>query len=160
MWKEARKDPRHKCCIFLGWWCKDSQRIDKTNADYDVFGVAPPEEKEIEKMEAVRKLYGYQVAAEQLAWIRRKMDPNYQQRTDEAEGVEQDANPLRIQEQLLDRRGSVPAIRMLVFFAANKLTEITQRFVSHKYKPYMFWAGAEFVEMKVHPAENNRMTEA
>ena len=158
MWKEARKDPRHKCCIFLGWWCKDSQRIDKTDADYDVFGVAPPEEKEIEKMEAVRKLYGYQVVAEQLAWIRRKMDPNYQQRTDEAEGVEQDANPLRIQEQpwteeeAFQQSGSV-------FFAANKLTEITQRFVSHKYKPYMFWAGAEFVDMKVHPAENNRMTE-
>ena len=29
MWGEARKDPAHCKCIFLGWWSKDSQRIER-----------------------------------------------------------------------------------------------------------------------------------
>ena len=29
MWKTARKDDRHCICIFIGWWAKDSHRIDR-----------------------------------------------------------------------------------------------------------------------------------
>lgn len=156
MWEEARKDPLHKKCIFLGWWSKDSQRIDRDAIDFDMYGKAPPTNKEIEKIKSVRELYGYDIAIEQLAWIRRKMDPTNDGGDDA--GPDYEGSPIRIQEQpwteseAFQQTGSV-------FFPQEKLTELTRAFVSNKFKGYMFWVGAEFTDMKVYPAENMRMTE-
>src|SRR6516225_5365024 len=53
-WEIARADPLHRKCIFLGWWSKESQRIDRDAIDYEMYGAAPPTTKEIEKINAVR----------------------------------------------------------------------------------------------------------
>lgn len=156
MWEEAVKDPVHKCCIFLGWWSKESQRIDRNAVDFSMYGTAPPTSNEIAKITSVREKYGYEVSVEQLAWIRRKMDPAAQ--ADEDTGPEYEGSPVRIQEQpwtddeAFQQTGSV-------FFAQEKLTELTKKHVSHKFKCYMFWAGAEFVDMRVFEAESLRLTE-
>ena len=156
IWEEARKDSLHKKCIFLGWWCKDSQCIEQDSLDFDVYGKAPPTTKEIEKIKAVKERYDYDVSVEQLAWIRRKMDPSSQ--GDEDTGPEYEGSPVRIQEQPWTEDEAFQQTGA-VFFAQEKLTELTKKHVSHKFKKYMFWAGAEFTDMKVYEAENLRMTE-
>jgi len=156
MWQEARKDPLHRKCIFLGWWSKDSQRIERDALDFGMYGKAPPTTKEIEKIQTVKELYGFDVSVEQLAWIRRKMDPTADA-SDEG-GPDYEGSPIRIQEQpwtegeAFQQTGSV-------FFPQEKLTELTRAHVSNKFKGYMFWVGAEFTDMRVYQAENMRMTE-
>ena len=97
MWKEACADPHHCRTLFLGWWTKESQRIERTNPDWELYGVFPPTEKEQAKIEQVKKLYNYDVVPEQLAWIRRKMDPTAHREGDA--DPEYEGNTTRIQEQ-------------------------------------------------------------
>lgn len=151
MWTEARKDPSHCKCIFLGWWSKDSQRIERDHRDFAQYGTIPPSEKERAKIEQVKRDYNVDVDMEMLAWIRRKMDP-----TAKREG---DANPefegstTRMQEQpwteeeAFQQTGSV-------FFPAEKLTDITHSYVDPRFKTFMFMCGMEFADMKVIAAPN------
>ena len=46
MWNEARADPLHCKCIFLGWWSKDSQRIDRHDKDWALYGDNIPPSKD------------------------------------------------------------------------------------------------------------------
>lgn len=156
IWNEARKDPIHKKCIFLGWWCKDSQRIEQDRVDFEIYGKAPPTTKETAKIKAVKEQYGFDVTVEQLAWIRRKMDPAAQDDADT--GPEFEGSPVRIQEQPWTEDEAFQQTGA-VFFAQEKLTDLTRKHVSNKFKGYMFWAGAEFADMRVYEAENLRMTE-
>lgn len=155
-WLDAKKDTLHVKCIFIGWWGKDSQRIEKTHPDFDVYGTTPPSEKEIEKIRLVYERYGITISVEQLAWIRRKMDPSAQ-----AEG---DADPefegttIRVQEQpwieeeAFQQTGSI-------FFSAEKLTEIVQKHVSTKFSSYFYSVGQEFVSTHIIKAPNAKMVE-
>lgn len=156
MWKEARKDPAHCKCIFLGWWAKDSQRIEREHPDFDVYGTIPPSEKEIKKIELVRERYGVQITPEQLAWVRRKMDP-----TAQAEG---DADPefegstLKVQEQpwleeeAFQQTGAI-------FFSSEKLTEVTNKDVDEKFNSYFYSVGQEFHNTIILKAPNAKMAE-
>lgn len=155
-WTEARKDPLHKKCIFIGFWSKDSQRIERGTVDFEVYGTAPPTTKEAEKIKLVKEQYGFEISIEQLAWYRRKMDPTAA--ASEDTGPEFEGSPVRIQEQCFDE-GEAFQQTGAVFFAQEKLTELTCKHVSNKFKGYMFWAGAEFADMRVYEAENLRMTE-
>ena len=56
-------------------WSKPSQSISQEHPDFERYGKAPPTAEEAEKIKAVREQYGHQVTPEQLAWIRRKLDP-------------------------------------------------------------------------------------
>src|SRR5882724_3562485 len=38
MWNEACADTMHCKCIFLGWWSKDSQRIERADRDWALYG--------------------------------------------------------------------------------------------------------------------------
>ncbi len=155
-WKEARADSLHCKCIFLGWWSKGTQRIRPDDIDYALYTADPLTEKEREKINEVREKYGVEVDIEQLAWYRRKMNPSLGQSDEESGGFEGSA--MRIQEQpwteeeAFQQTGSV-------FFAAKDLTDLTNKFVSRKYKSYMFLAGEEFSAMKIYHSENPRSTE-
>ena len=97
IWTEARKDPLHCSCLFLGWYEHPKQRIERSHPDFEVYGVTPPTPIELKKIETVKKLYNVDITPEQLAWIRRRMNP--------AATAEGDADPefegsnLKIQEQ-------------------------------------------------------------
>lgn len=154
MWRAAREDPMHVRCVFLGWWSKDTQVIARDHADFKVYGETPPTEKEAEKIKLVRDRYGVQVTPEQLAWVRRKMDPTAKQEGDANPEYEGDSYKIQeqpwIEEEAFQQSGSI-------FFPALQLTEITQKFVSHKYKTYMFLPGDEFWQMKIYsPAPTTR----
>lgn len=156
MWKEARADPSHKRCIFLGWWSKDSQRIDREHRDFATYGVQYPTEAEQKKIIAVKQKYGVMITPEQLAWVRRAYDPTAHADGDTA--VEYEASTDRIQEQpwtedeAFQQSGAI-------FFSSEKLTDQTNKHVSKKYANYMFLAGQEFVDMRVLRAENSKSIE-
>lgn len=155
MWEESRQDP-HCCCIFLGFWSKESQRIDRKDPDWALYGEQAPTDKELEKIAKVKELYDFDVSPEQLAWVRRKMDP-----TARAEGdapIEYEGSTTRIQEQpwteeeAFQQTGSV-------FFSPEQLTDLTKKWTNNKFKTYMFMPGQEFSDMKVYPASNQKSVE-
>lgn len=156
MWTEAEKDTLHKRCVFLGWWSKDSQRIDRSEPDFLRYGEQPPTEKELVKIRKVRELHNFEVTQEQLAWYRRKMDP-----TAESEGdtpAEYEGNSTKIQEQPWTADESFQNTGSQ-FFPTEKLNEQYDNFVSRKFDSYMFTCGAEFSHMQIHKSPNVKSTD-
>ena len=156
LWEEARKDTTHCKCIFLGWWSKDIQRIERGTADFAMYGETPPSDAEIEKMKSVKELYGHEVTPEQLAWIRRKMNPGA--RADGDADPNYEGTPMRIQEQSWTETESWQQTGS-VFFAPEKLTKMTWDHVSDKYKTYSYIVSDEFAFTEVLKAPNAKMVE-
>jgi len=156
MWKEARLDVLHCKCIFLGWWSKDSQRIDRSEMDFKFYGEQVPTEKEFKKIREVKELYGHEVTPEQLAWIRRKMNPVAKKQGDA--DAEYEGSSTRVQEQPWVEEEAFQQTGA-VFFSADVLTDVTNKFVSDKFKTYMFQAGSEFASLGVYRAANARSIE-
>lgn len=156
MWRRAKKDEAHCKCIFLGWWSKPSQSISRDEPDFETYGVAPPDDKELEKIKAVRVQYGHEITPEQLAWVRRKFDPNFADDADGDEDGEDDSIMLAEQawteEEAFQQSGAV-------FFGAKQLTDQSNKYVQHKAKTYMYMAGDNFTDMKIYPAQNMRSIE-
>src|SRR5882762_7137754 len=75
LWQEARKDVAHCKCIFIGWWAKESQRIAKSEFEFERYGKYALSDKEKEKHKYVQQHYGVDISIEQWAWYRRKIDP-------------------------------------------------------------------------------------
>lgn len=156
MWNEARKDPAHCCCLFLGWWAKESQQIARSDPDFARYGETPPTAKELIKIKLVKEKYNHDITPEELSWIRRKMDPSSM-----AEGdadPEYEGNPTRVQEQAWTEDEAFQQTGA-VFFSAEKLTEITNQHASNKYQTFMFTTGVEFVDMRVFKAPNSKSVE-
>ena len=156
-WEEAREDTAHCKCIFLGWWCKDTQRIDKSHPDFALYGdTFPPSEKEVKKIAQVKELYDYDITVEQLAWVRRKMDPAAKSQGDSDPDF--DGDPTKIQDQpwtedeAFQQTGSA-------FFASENLTDLTNQSVSDDFHTYMFHCGAEFADMRIFKADNVKSVE-
>lgn len=150
MWETARKST-DSVCVFLGWWSKDNQQISREHPDFQRFGLQPPTDAEMKKIRAVKDQYGWDITPEQLAWIRRKMDPNA-----EAEGdapAEYEGTTLKIQEQPWTEE---EAFQMTgaTFFEPEKLTEMANKHASSKFKTYTYTAGIEFVDCRIYPALN------
>ncbi len=159
LWKEARQDPMHCKCIFLGWWSKGTQRVHQGDIDYHLYAKDPPTDKEIVKIKEVKEKYDVDVDVEQLAWYRRKMNPSLGQSEQTEDGsISFEGSAMRVQEQpwteeeAFQQTGSV-------FFASKDLTDLTNNHVSRKYKSFMFLAGEEFSDMKIYRSENPRSTE-
>jgi hypothetical protein len=155
-WKEARANLRHCVCVFIGWWAKDSHRIERIDKDWEFYGVQPPTEAEQAKIDLVKKMYAFDVSQEQLAWYRRAMDPTATDDGDVDAGFE--ASSFQKQEQPWDEEEAFQ-ITGSIFFAGEKLKDQSDKYVSRKFTPYMFMGGAEFSDMKVYKAENTRMIE-
>lgn len=157
LWLEGKKDPLHCRCIFLGFWAKQSQRIDRSHRDFPTYGTQAPTEEEKKKIIAVYKQYDVTITPEQLAWVRRKYDPTAKADNEDAK-VEYTASTSRIQEQpwteedAWQQSGSV-------FFSNEKLTDQSTKHVSKKYSGWMFLVGQEFVDMRVIRAENTKSLE-
>lgn len=156
MWESARADVNHSRCIFLGWYLKPSQVIKRNDPDFERYGVTPPTEKELKRIQQVRDQYDWNITPEQLAWIRRKMDPNAK-----AEGdadPEYEGSSLKIQEQPWTEE---EAFQMTgsVFFAPEDLTRIANDHASKKFQTYSFMAGTSFLESRILKAPNARSVE-
>jgi hypothetical protein len=157
IWKQAKKDTTHCKTLFLGWWSKPSQRIDKDEPDFQAYGLTPPSTIELEKIKAVREQYGHEITAEQLAWVRRKFDPNYNDEEDADDASSEDdsvmlAEQAWTEEEAFQQTGAV-------FFGSKQLTDQTNAYVKHKAKTYMYIAGDDFAAMRIYPAQNMRSVE-
>lgn len=156
IWEEDREDPAHCSCIFLGWWSKDSQIIRKDEPDFELYGVQPPTDKEIERIEVVKKLYGWQITPEQLAWVRRKNDPTGKQQGDAP--AEFTPNVIRLQEQPWVEEDAWQMTGS-VFFTPEKLAEQANKNVDKKFSTYMFSTGIEFTDVRVYKPPNTKSIE-
>ena len=156
IYNEAKADTDHQKTIFIGWWAKDNQIIRKNHPDYERYGLQPPTERELSKIKDVKNLYGWQITDEQLAWVRRKMDPTAKKEGD-AE-IEFEGTTARLAEQcwceddMWQMTGSV-------FFAPEKLTEQVKTNVSNKFQTFMYGTGLEFSEMRIYKAANTKSIE-
>jgi len=156
MWKEARNNTRNCVCIFIGWWAKDSHRIERDDKNWEFYGAQLPTREEQLKIDLVKQLYDFEVSQEQLAWYRKAMDPAALDADDVDAGFEADA--YQKQEQPWDEEEAFQ-ITGSIFFAGEKLKEQSDRWVNRKFIPYMFMGGSEFSDMKVYRAETTRMIE-
>ena len=157
IWQRAKKDEAHCKCLFLGWWSKPSQRIAKDRPDFETYGINPPSPEETEKINAVREQYGHEVTPEQLAWVRRKFDPNYGNDAD-ADDTDGEDDSIMLAEQAWTEEEAFQQSGA-VFFGAKQLTDQSNNYVKHKAKTYMYLAGDNFVDMRVYPAQNMRSVE-
>jgi hypothetical protein len=156
LWGSACEDELHCKTLFLGWWAREDQQIPRSSVDFEVYGAAPPSQKERERMEQVKELYDVEITPEQLAWIRRKVDPNARPDGDTDAGFDTEDNVMLAEQawtadEAFQQTGSQ-------FFGAKALTDVTKKYVSHKFKAYMFWCGMEFPP-RIYHAENMKMTE-
>lgn len=151
--QEAKADPEHKKFIFIGWWAKESQKIERDHPDFKRYGMTPPTQKEEDKMEAVRALYDVEITQEQLAWVRRNSDPTARREGDA--DPEYEPTTLRLQEQPWTEEDAFQQTGS-IFFPQENLKKITDRFMSNKYSTWMFLPGTEFVDMRVIKAPNAR----
>lgn len=153
MWMEAKADPTHSGCVFLGWYMKPSQQIDRGDADFERYGLQPPTESELKKIAEVKRRYDWSITPEQLAWVRRKMDP-----TAKAEGdapVEYVGDIVKTQEQpwTEDEAFQMPGA---TFFAPEKLAEQATTHVSKDFKTYYYSTGMEFEDCRVYKSFNQK----
>lgn len=153
MWLEAKEDSDHVVTIFLGWWAKDSQQIARTDKDFVRYGLPPPTEAELEKIRAVKVQYDWDITPEQLAWVRRKMDPTA--KPDGDAPVEFEGDSLKLQEQPWTEDDAFLSSQA-TFFENASLTEQVKSHVSTKFKAYTYFTGIEFADMRIFPAENQR----
>jgi hypothetical protein len=156
MWDAARADTDHCVCVFIGWWSHDGQRIERDSRDWELYGVQPPTPAEQAKIDKVKKDYDFEVTQEQLAWYRKLIDPAARSDGDIEAGFE--ASSFQIQEDPWDEDEAFQ-ITGSVFFAGESLKDQSERWVSRKFKPYMFLGGKEFSDMKAYVAENTRNIE-
>lgn len=152
IWSKAKNDP--DCvCIFVGWWSKPDQRIANTSLSFEKYTKQPLTDDEKRKIQEVRNLYGHEITIEQLAWIRKEMDPG----DDDEDPDKSDfsGDPLRLQEQPWVESDAWQ-MTGAVFFDPKVLTEHSNKWCNNKYTGYMFQAGLEFVDLRAMKAPNAR----
>lgn len=151
IWNEAKDDP--DCvCIFCGWWSHPGQFIDRDDPKFDIYGIDPPTDDERKKIDAVWRQYKHRITPEQLAWIRREMNPAVG--SDDAP-QDRSGDPARIQEQPWTEQEAFQQTGS-VFFNPEGLTDQSVKNVSRKFKSYSYTAGIEFTDLRIYPAPNTK----
>lgn len=153
LWQEAKVDNNNKETLFIGWWAKETQIIERGLPDFEKYGRDDPTEREAERIELVRKLYGWEVSREQLAWYRRKIDPARELTEDDPEDSNLVQEQPWIEEDAFQQTGST-------FFQAEKITEATV-YAAKAPRPtlYKFWPGVDFLTSDMKLAERRREVE-
>lgn len=156
MWNDARADSDHNECVFIGWWARDDQKIDEGTRDWELYAKQPPTDEEAAKIAEVKRLYDFDISQGQLAWYRRLVDPAARDDGDtdagfEASALQKQEDPWT-EEEAFQQTGST-------FFANESLKDQSEKWVSRKFKSYMFMGGVEFSDMKVYSADSTRSIE-
>jgi len=145
MWQEAKADTLNQKTCFIGWWAKESQRIEKDTPAFEQYGKEDPNDTEFEKMQNVEKRYQHKVTSEQLAWYRRKANPIAGNDNEQSDNEEFVPDELTKQEQPWDEEEAF-LLSGSTFFNGERLTEIMNTTVSKKFQPWDFLPGFSFME--------------
>lgn len=151
IWDEAKADTLNQRTIFLGWWSKDTQKINRGTPAFEKYGKAAPTSEERKKIAEVKAMYGHEVTQEQLAWFRRKTDPLAQKESDSVDDQYLKAEQAWTEIDSFQLSGST-------FFDAEKLTELARDAGSIKFKSFWYFFGSNFVECDIHPARTHKET--
>lgn len=143
IWNEAKAD-EDAICIFIGWWSHPDQVISRSDPQFERYTRYGLTDEEKRKIKEVQRLYGHEITLEQLAWIRKEMDPSAGE--DDADR-DYSADPLRIQEQPWTEDDAWQ-MQGATFFDPQTLNNQARTWASQKYTPYMFMAGFEFIDLK------------
>jgi len=71
MWEDAKKDPTQRA-IFVGWWRNELYRFERDNKFFEEYTTEPYSSLEKQRCAAVKRLYGFEIVLEQIAWYRWK----------------------------------------------------------------------------------------
>lgn len=152
IWTEGLKDP--DCiCLFIGWWSHPGQVIAKGTSSFEKYTRFPLSDEEKRKIKLVKELYGHDITAEQLAWIRKEMDIDAGE--DDPEKVDFSGDPIRVQEQPWVAEDAWQ-LNAAAFFDPKTLNDQANKWASNKYSAYMFMAGFEFTDFSAIKAPNQR----
>jgi hypothetical protein len=77
MWEVAQRATTQEA-IFLGWWRKDDYTVAEGSAIHKVYGYRGTSPYEKKMLRDVKKLYGAEITAGQLAWYRWKLNEEIQ----------------------------------------------------------------------------------
>lgn len=149
MWSEAQNDTTHQKAIFIGWWRKEIYSIPRDHRDFEKYGLDAPTETETKRIKTVKEEYGYDIAPEQLAWWRKKIDPS---------GMREDGEPedsFKIEDFPWDEEEMFLATGSK-FFDVEKLTENIRKAATTKYQSYRFWPGSDFLTCSIAKAQTWR----
>jgi hypothetical protein len=72
IWMSAKRDPETQHCVFIGWWAKDSYKVE--GALLTKYWNGKLTEEEQESADLARKLYGVTISPQQWAWYRWKSE--------------------------------------------------------------------------------------
>jgi hypothetical protein len=153
LWEAAKQDELGKRTLFIGWWAKDNQKYDRDSPEFSIYGTEPPNQKEIDRIRAVKALYGWDITPEQLAWYRRKIDPSRELDDDDPE----DSNLIQeqpwLEEEAFQQTGSS-------FFQSDKLAQASARIANGpKPQAFKFWPGIDFVTSDILLSKTRREIE-
>jgi hypothetical protein len=153
LWTAAKEDLITKRCIFAGWWSKDNQSIARTDARFPLYGTDAPNKRELERIAAVRDLYGWQITPEQLAWIRWKTDPAREFDEEDPEDTTTTQEQCWVEEDSFQQTGSS-------FFQSEKLSAASAKLANvEKPKVFKYWPNLDFVTSDIRPATTRREIE-
>lgn len=152
MWEEAKEDDLSQRATFLGWWSRYDQRLKKGTPHYAKYSIDPLSEREIDRINKVRELYGVEVDMEQVAWYRMTVDPTQQLDKDENE------DPTKTQEQPWTEFEAFQ-ITGSAFFSPTKLTQVMASQVSADFQAYKFYHGTDFFNTRIEKARSLRETQ-
>lgn len=130
-WKAARNDPFTKRCIFVGWWGKELNVIERKDPRFAVFGLTPPDDRERAKIAAVKDRYGWEITQEQLAWRRWR----------DADESKSEAS-LNQNQPWIEEEAFVLSGRS--YFQLRLLMKDYERVGEVAFKGYRFWLGEDF----------------
>lgn len=71
VWERAI-DSTEQLAIFIGWWAKETYRIEQNTRQYDAMMSEPLTDDEHEKIKKVKDEYNVEIGLEQVAWYRAK----------------------------------------------------------------------------------------
>lgn len=154
LWEEAKEDDLGKRCAFFGWWAKDSHEYARGTPEFERYGTSPPTHRELQRIKAVRDMYGWQITPEQLAWYRKTADPTQVLDDDEPEDSLILQEEPWTEDEAFQQTGSS-------FFDSESLTKAANRIASINARPqqYKFVAGNDFVGCDIRMAKTRRETE-
>ena len=146
MWQTAKQDDLHQRTVFIGWWAKDDQRIRRSSAAFQRYGLEVPSETESQRIADVREMYGYDVDPEQLAWYREVTDPLRERGDDEPEESYMLSDQPWTEDEAFQQTGST-------FFEGSKLKEHMEYATRKRSIGYKFVPGSDFVTTAIFPAK-------
>jgi hypothetical protein len=149
MWEEAKKDDLNQRTIFISWWLKDDQRTPHGTVKFERYGVDPPTDRELERINDVREMYGFAIDDEQLAWYRELTDPNRERDDDEPEDNYQLQDQPWTESDAFQQTGST-------FFEGSRLKEHMMVAAEKRYTAFKFSPGTDFVTTEIFPAATYR----